>query len=227
MKLAAVGDLCCETGHVGYWRPRLAPVNTEADVLLLAGDLTRGGELGELDVLLQELQAVAIPIVAVLGDRDYEAGRARVILERLRRAGIATLEGGSTTIGSATVVGAVGVEGGFDATPPRRWSYAERQLMARLEHYLANVDPVQRVVLLHYAPIQPGSSTDDPDEIAALGSSCMAVAIDTAGAELVLHAHAADGRAEGRTAQGTPVFNIALPVLERLGYSRPYRIFDL
>ena len=227
MKLAAVGDLYCEVGHVGHWAPRLAPVNAEAELLLLAGDLTHGGELAELDVLLAELKGVTIPIVAVLGDRDYEAGRARVILERLRRTGIATLEGGSTTVGDVTVVGAVGVEGGFDAAPTRRWSYAERQLMARLEHYLADAAQSQRVVLLHYAPIHPGSPIQGADDVAALGSSSMAAAVDVTGADLALHAHVTEGMGEGRTAQDTPVFNVALPVLERLGFGTPYRVFDV
>ncbi len=228
MKVAAVGDLHCRVEQRGYWAPRLCTVNDEADVLLLTGDLTLNGGLDQLDVLLNELRAVTVPVVTVLGNHDYAAGRAFVFAERLRRAGIRNLEGAATTVGGVTFVGAMGVEGGFTDSPEkRRWSYAERQIMARLTHYLEAADDAARVVVLHYAPILQTLEGEARRLLPVLGSTALEVAIDTAGADLVLHGHAHFGTHAGTTRGGVPVYNVALPVLERSGYTKPYRIFEV
>jgi Icc-related predicted phosphoesterase len=228
MRLAAVGDLRCTRQDSGMWAPRLAGVNTVADVLLLAGDLTDSGTLEELAVLLGELRSVSIPIVTVLGDQDYAGGRARVFAETLRRAGVHHLEGASAHIGNVTFVGALGAEGGFSRTPKRRLSYAERQLAPRLRHYLSTAGETdRRVVLLHYAPIEATLQGEQPEHFHLLGSSTMADAIDDVGADLILHAHACHGAPEGQTTGGVPVYNVALSLLKRLGNQSPYRIFEL
>ncbi|HSH80706.1 MAG TPA: metallophosphoesterase [Herpetosiphonaceae bacterium] len=228
MKLAAVGDLHCRVEQSGYWAPRLRAVNDEADVLLLTGDLTLNGGLDQLDVLLGELRVVTVPVVTVLGNHDYASGRARVFGERLRRAGIRNLEGAATTVGDVTFVGAMGAEGGFTDSPEkRRWSYAEQQVMARLTHYLQAADGGPRVVVLHYAPILQTLEGEARRLLPVLGSTALEVAIDTAGADLVLHGHAHFGTHAGMTRGGVPVYNVALPVLQRAGYATPYRIFEV
>ncbi len=69
--MAAVGDL-----HVGADSPcplgaEPARVTDDADVLLLAGDLTRVGDPAEAEVLAGALAAVrGFPVVAVLGNHD-------------------------------------------------------------------------------------------------------------------------------------------------------------
>jgi predicted MPP superfamily phosphohydrolase len=51
-------------------------VNEQADFLLLCGDLTDYGLPEEADILVAELAAaVTIPVVAVLGNHDYESGQ--------------------------------------------------------------------------------------------------------------------------------------------------------
>ncbi len=228
MKLAAVGDLHCRVEQSGYWASRLRAVNDEADVLLLTGDLTLNGGLDQLDVLLGELRVVTVPVVTVLGNHDYASGRARVFGERLRRAGIRNLEGAATTVGDVTFVGAMGAEGGFTDSPEkRRWSYAEQQVMARLTHYLQAADGGPRVVVLHYAPILQTLEGEARRLLPVLGSTALEVAIDTAGADLVLHGHAHFGTHAGMTRGGVPVYNVALPVLQRAGYATPYRIFEV
>ena len=196
--------------------------------MLLAGDLTLNGGLDQLDVLLQELKAIHVPIITVLGNHDYAGGKAFLIAERLRRAGIQNLEGAATTLGDVTLVGAMGVEGGFAGVPAkRRWSYAERQIMARLQHYLSAPESRRRVVLLHYAPIEATIEGEPRRLFPVLGSTALEVAIDAVGADLVLHGHAHFGTHEGMTSSGTPVYNVALPVLERSGYQTAYRVFEI
>lgn len=226
MKLAATGDMRCSTADSGRWATRFAPVVDEADALLLAGNLTETGDPAELEVLIDELAALTIPVVAVLGAQDYDGGRAWLLSERLRRAGIACLEGAATVLDDVTIVGAMGVEGGFSRAPTRRWSYAERQIMGRLQHYLATATSRHRVVLLHHVPAAAMASGEDKADWPMLGSSALETAIDAAGADVVIHAHATQGAPEGRTARGVPIFNVSLPLLERLGYARPYRVLD-
>ncbi len=225
MRLAAMADLHCTAGDRGMWAPRVAPVNDVADALLLAGDLTAAGDMRELQVLLGELAVVRIPIVAVLGNHDYDGGRAFLFVEALRRAEIQNLEGAGTVLGEVAVAGGMGVEGGF--AKRRRWDIAERQFMARLEHYLADAGTARRVALLHYAPIV-GTLGDEPEDMyETLGSSAMEAAIDAAGADLVIHGHAHNGATEGHTRGGVPVYNVALPVLQRAGFTTPYRLFEV
>ena len=225
MRIAAVGDLHCSASQRAIWAPLIEPVNDEADVLLLAGDLTLCGELEELRVLLDELAVVQIPIVAVLGNHDFDSGRARVIGERLRRAGIHYIEAAGITAAGISVVGAVGGEGGFSRE--RRTTYGERQIKARLQHYLEVAAGMPRVVLLHYAPITGTLAGENPRLWPLLGSAALGEAIDAGGADMVLHGHAHYGCLEGKTDGGIPVFNVALPVLEREGYTRPYRVFEV
>lgn len=227
MRIAAVADIHCEIGDQGRWSSMLRPVNDEADLLLIAGDLTCSGDLRELAVLLDELRVITVPIVTVLGNHDYDGGRARVIAETLRRAGIDNLAGNAVEIGGVAFVGGVGVEGGFTTGTARRWSYAEQQFMTRLRHYLSASETMRRVAVLHYAPVSGTLQGEDEELFPLLGSSAMGTVIDEVGADLVIHGHAHHGVAESTTSSGVPVFNVSLPVLERAGYITPYRIFEV
>jgi 3',5'-cyclic AMP phosphodiesterase CpdA len=77
MRIAAVGDLHCTAASKGTLEPLLAAMRRDADALVLAGDLTDLGLPEEAHVLARELQAARPrPVVAVLGNHDYEAGAA-------------------------------------------------------------------------------------------------------------------------------------------------------
>ena len=85
VNVAAVGDV-----HVGLDSgPVLGDARElaeSADLLLLAGDLTRRGTPAEAEVLARELAAIdGIPIVAVLGNHDYESDDAEKIRAVSRR----------------------------------------------------------------------------------------------------------------------------------------------
>src|SRR4051812_31685192 len=76
MRIAAVGDLHCTKESAGKFRPMLAATEGRADVLLLCGDLTDYGTAEEAHVLARELSVVKLPTIAVLGNHDYESGKA-------------------------------------------------------------------------------------------------------------------------------------------------------
>jgi len=75
IRLAAVGDVHVGADSAGLYHPHWTRMSEQADVFLLAGDLTRHGEPEEAAVLAGELRDLRIPIVAVLGNHDYESDR--------------------------------------------------------------------------------------------------------------------------------------------------------
>jgi len=88
IRVAAVGDLHIGTDAFLDWRHAFAGVSSQADLLLLAGDLTQIGAPAEAKALLSALGPVTIPIVAVLGNHDYHSGCAAEIGAALRDRGV-------------------------------------------------------------------------------------------------------------------------------------------
>jgi Icc-related predicted phosphoesterase len=209
-------------------------VHTQADVLLLAGDLTTHGERGQAAVLARELEVVEVPIIAVLGNHDYHSDAEHEVREELERSGIIVLEGESATIsiGGTTlgVAGTKGFGGGFagsSLTPfgepeMKAFIYHTESLAAKLEENLTRLDADYRVALLHYSPIKETLSGERLEIFPFLGSYLLAEAADSAGADLILHGHAHHGQEKGVTARGIPVRNVALPVL-----NSAYAIYNL
>src|SRR5215207_146724 len=89
VRLAALGDLHFGKASPGTYLQLFAQVSDSADVLLLCGDLTDYGLPDEARQLVRDLHAaVRIPIVAVLGNHDYEGGHAEEIAEIICEAGV-------------------------------------------------------------------------------------------------------------------------------------------
>src|SRR3712207_6823296 len=93
VNLAAVGDLHCTRKSHGTLQPIFAQAAERADVLLLCGDLTDYGLPDEARVLAGELRGLNLPVVAVLGNHDYEAGREDEVRSILGEVGVQTLDG--------------------------------------------------------------------------------------------------------------------------------------
>jgi Icc-related predicted phosphoesterase len=72
-----------------------------------------------------------------------------------------------------------------------------------------------RVALLHYAPVRDTLQGEPLEIYPFLGSYLLAEAVDTAGADLILHGHAHRGTEWGSTPAGIPVRNVAQPVIRR------------
>ena len=75
VRLAAVGDVHCTKHSQGALLPIFASVAEQADVLVLCGDLCDYGLPEEAHILVRELSSVRVPIVAVLGNHDFESGQ--------------------------------------------------------------------------------------------------------------------------------------------------------
>ena len=115
VRIAAVGDLHYgRTTPPGSLQPLFSQINDSADILALCGDLTDYGLVDEARAFVKELiPTLKIPIVAVLGNHDFESGQQGEIVKVLADAGIATLDGETTEIEGIGFAGIKGFCGGF------------------------------------------------------------------------------------------------------------------
>jgi Icc-related predicted phosphoesterase len=232
--VAAVGDIHFGPDAAGTLRPHLAHLEERADLLLLAGDLTRVGAPEEARALADELAGIDVPMVAVLGNHDYhcdQAGEVGAILEGI---GITVLEGDSVVVpvnGSTVgVAGTKGFGGGFVGACGSEFGEPEmkafvahtRCLAERLEGALADLDSDVKVALLHYAPCPDTLLGERLEIYPFLGSFLLGEAVDRGGATLTLHGHAHRGTERGLTAAGRHVRNVAQPVI-----GHAYRLYCL
>src|SRR5262249_40973844 len=137
--------------------------NDSADVLLLCGDLTDHGLPDEAAGLARLLTGtVRVPIVAVLGNHDYHAGKATEVARILTDAGVIVLDGEAAEVlgvGFAGVKGFLGGFGGHTVEPGgedmvQQFVQESVNEALKLESALARLRRERRVAVLHYAPIQ-------------------------------------------------------------------------
>ena len=228
VRIAAAGDLHCRADDA-----RRAPTSLlglsemGVDAVILCGDLTAHGLPEEAAVLAGVCERVTIPVVAVLGNHDWHAGRHDELVATLRAAGITVLEGAHATLEARGIeigiAGAKGFVGGFARAhlpdfgePSLRALYRETTAeVEALERALQAIElcPV-RIVAMHYAPTSATIEGEPAGIWPLLGSERFAAPIAEHEPSLVLHGHAHAGRFEG--AIGTvPVYNVSVPVIER------------
>lgn len=226
VRFAVVGDIHVTKDSAGRLRPFFAQASEAADALLLCGDLTDYGTAEEAHVLADELASVSVPIVAVLGNHDYESGTPEVVTETLTKAGVRVLDGEACEIEGVGIAGAKGFAGGFGRGSLGAWGEAViKQFVQealheamKLEAALAKLRTPHRIALLHYAPVA-GTIEGEPREIFPfLGSSRLEEPLLRYPVDVVFHGHAHRGTLEGKTLNGVPVYNVAKPLLQR---SRP------
>lgn len=225
IRLAAVGDVHVGADSAGLYHSHWARMREQADVFLLAGDLTRHGEPEEAAVLAGELRDLGIPIVAVLGNHDYESDRQDEIRRLLEDAGVTVLEGESTVVEvdgtTVGIAGSKGFGGGFVGACASDFGEPEMKAFVRhtkaiagdLQRALAELDSEVRVALLHFSPVEDTLVGERLEIYPFLGSYLLAEAVDAVGADLVLHGHAHGGSEKGITAGSVPVRNVAQPVI--------------
>lgn len=236
LRLAAVGDIHCAKNSAGTLQPLFAQVDGLADVLVLCGDLTDYGLPEEAEILVRELATVKAPIVAVLGNHDYESGRQEELRQILCAAGIHLLDGDTIELQGIGFAGTKGFAGGFGRGTLGFWGeptvkqFVQEAIdeSLKLETALARLRTPQRIAVLHYAPIQ-ATVEGEPLEIwPFLGCSRLEEPLNRYPVDVVLHGHAHGGSAEGRTASGITVYNVALPLLQRVYPEQPpVRIIEI
>jgi len=236
MRIAATGDLHFGKASAGTFQPLLSQIATDADVLVLAGDLTDYGTPEEARTLVKELAAsVRIPIVAVLGNHDFEAGAEREIHQLLVDQGIFVLDGDTCEVQGVGFAGVKGFAGGFGRRALGPWGESiVKQFVheavnesLKLESALARLRTDKIIVLLHYAPIEATVEGEPREIFPYLGCSRLAEPLSRFAVTAVIHGHAHNGALEGRTASNVPVYNVAYPLMKRLAPERPFRLLEI
>lgn len=223
VRIAAVGDLHCTRTSHGSLQPLFTQVSSTANLLLLAGDLTDTGLPEEARVLARELAALRVPAVAVFGNHDHESGKQEEIREILATAGLTVLDGDTYEALGVGIAGVKGFAGGFGKYALGSWGEEVIKVFVReavneslkLEAALARLQSEQRIVLLHYSPIQQTVEGEPIEVFPFVGSSRLEEPISRFPVAAVFHAHAHHGRPEGVTKEHVPVYNVSMPLLAR------------
>ncbi|GAA1793714.1 metallophosphoesterase [Planosporangium flavigriseum] len=227
VRVAAVGDVHIDENVLGRFRPALQRIGDKADVLLLAGDLTRHGTGDEARSVVTEFGGLSVPVVAVLGNHDYHSDAQDEVTKILEDGGITVLERTGVVIDCfgirLGIAGAKGFGGGFAGRCGSEFGEPEMKAFIRhtrviseeLGAALNGLDCDVRVALTHYSPT-PETLLGEPLEIYPfLGSYLLGEVVDAVCPELAVHGHAHAGTERGVTPGGVHVRNVAHPVIKQ------------
>jgi Icc-related predicted phosphoesterase len=237
VRIAAVSDVHYGKTSQGMLVPLFSEITHQAQVLVIAGDLTDYGLPEEARALAKDLTAsVKIPVVAVLGNHDFESGQEGEVAKILSDAGVHMLDGDSVEIDGVGFAGIKGFAGGFGRGALGAWGEASIKQFVReavdealkLESALARLRTATRIAVLHYAPIRETVEGEPLEIYPWLGSSRLEEPLGRYHVHAVFHGHAHKGSPQGKTAQGIPVYNVALPVLKEHYPDRPsFRLLEV
>src|ERR671921_1591561 len=237
VRVAAVGDI--HLGGKGFDAPLqilFGQVSNYADVLALCGDLTDRGDPEEARLMAKALSTVSVPIVAVLGNHDYESGKVSEVSRILGDAGVRVLDGDAHGILGVGFAGAKGFAGGFGRGALGPWGEPLIKRFVRealdealkLETALSRLRTDRKVALLHYSPIAATVEGEPPEIYPYLGSSRLEEPLSRYPVDVVFHGHAHHGAIEGRTLGDVPVYNVSMMLLQENFPDRPaFRVVKL
>lgn len=231
VRIAATADLHIRTrDDLAYLRAAFSGIEHVADLLLIAGDLTELGLVAEMELIAEVLRDVPIPTFITLGNHDRRGMRRTALKKVLRGAGAIVLEGTGAiaTMPDGSKVGIAGVTGtggGFSSEPEEygrggRFARAvmvkSRRESARLRKVLRELrekSPDVLIVVSHFAPTASTLGNEPTLKYWMLGNAMLGQTIDAFDVDLVIHGHAHLGNEIGSTPAGTPVRNVALPIV--------------
>src|SRR5437764_2842478 len=235
MRVAATADLHFTPARFSALHDQLNRVRDEADVFVLAGDLTNYGRPDEMEPLLNVLVRLRLPIIAVLGNHDFESERQADLIRMMTQEGIKVLDGSAYERDGVGFAGTKGFVGGFGRGVLTAFGEAEIKTFVRagidealkLERAMSQLRTKKRVIILHYSPIAATVEGEAHEIYPFLGTSRLAEVIDRHGADLVLHGHAHNGKCDGKPSAGIPVHNVAITLLPSQNPPGLYRVFDV
>jgi Icc-related predicted phosphoesterase len=235
MRIAALADLHFSPQSYDRIRDAMTRLRDEADLLVLAGDLTNFGKPEEIESMLSSLMRIRIPIVAVLGNHDFECGKQTELAKMMTAEGVKVLDGSGYERDGVGFAGTKGFIGGFGRGVLTAFGEPEIKAIVqtavdetlKLERALSMLRTEKRIVVTHYSPILD-TVRGEPEQIYPyLGSGRLAEVIDRHQAMLAIHGHAHHGQLEGKTTAGVPVYNVAMQLLMARTPPAPYRLFDV
>jgi Icc-related predicted phosphoesterase len=237
MRIAATADVHYGKHSKGKLQELFTTVSREADVLLICGDLTDYGLPEEAELLAADIRAhLRIPVIAVLGNHDFESAQPNEVAKVLDEAGVEMLDGEAVEIDGVGFAGVCGFGGGFGRRMLNAWgeplikSFVQEAIdqALRLEQALAKLTTDRRVVLLHYSPIRGTVEGEPPEIFPFLGSTRLEEPLNRFRVSAAFHGHAHKGTPEAATSTGIPVFNVSHPLLQSQGADHPpYRLFEI
>src|SRR5437899_5423486 len=166
IRVAAAGDIHAGSAERDRVTEAFSRVEEQADLILLAGDLTQHGQVDEVCVVADACRELQVPVVAVLGNHDWQSDRPGDLTRALTEAGVVVLDRMHTILPvngvSVGIAGVKGFVGGFGqqwanfGEPFFREAYAETTKdVDGLERGLAAIEPCAvRIALLHYSPVE-------------------------------------------------------------------------
>jgi Icc-related predicted phosphoesterase len=237
VRLAALADLHCTRSSQGVFQRLFSEISASADVVAIGGDLTDYGLPEEAHVLAKEISSfIKIPVVAVLGNHDFESGKQDEVSRILSDVGVNMLSGDACEVRGVGFAGVRGFGGGFGryALAPwgeetvKRFVHEALDEALKLESALTRLRMRHAVVLMHYAPIRATVEGEPVEIYPFLGSSRLEEPLLRYPVSAVFHGHAHHGTFEGRLRDNTPVYNVALPLLRATFPERqPYFTLEL
>jgi uncharacterized protein len=236
LRVAAVGDIHVHQNSSEAIQNVIRNVWRDADVLALCGDLTHLGLPEEAERLAHELRECRIPVVAVLGNHDYQSGRVEDVKKILKAAKVSILEGTETfELDGVGFAGGKGFGGGFDKhmlTPfgedaIKHFVTEAVNESLQLEVALQSLRTDRVVVVLHYAPIAATVAGEPLEIFPFLGSSRLAETIDHFDVDAVFHGHAHHGTYSGVTTKGIPVYNCCYQLMQKLCPEKSYALVEV
>lgn len=234
MAIYTCGKTTGENGH-----RVLKNISNIADIFVICGDLTDTGDEMEAEVLAEELKSCKVPVVAVLGNHDYEKNRHKLIRQTMISNGVHVLDGEAVIIKGVGFAGVKGFGGGFDNHMLSMFGEGAMKAFVQeavdealhLDRALARLDQehgnIPKIAVMHYAPVKE-TIIGEPEVIwPFLGSSRLSEPLNRRNVVAAFHGHAHAGVLEGHTSSGIRVFNVARPILQKAGYECGFYVFEI
>ena len=234
--IAAIGDM-----HVGKHpisETIFQSISQKADILLIVGDLTHRGLPEQLKECLKLLKNISIPLVAVLGNHDYDGDKDTEIVQLLEKNRVRVLQGDVTTYTiQGITIGITGTKGHGGGFAPHRgvirgekstkmYMQEEEEETRKLRKGLKKLQKMEldvRIALLHYAPYRETIVGEPPELSLFLGSSRFADELRQYPVDLVVHGHAHHGTGRLiKTREGIFACNVA-----RMLHQEQYALFSI
>ena len=192
-------------------------VNKDAELLIIGGDMNNGKD-EEVDLFLELISDVSIPIVVIFGNHDCDSGDLERIKEKLRSNPLIKILDGEYTEFSLKgkvfgIAGAKGYGGGF--SPYRmanRGELATKDFLAEEEREVKKLQtalqkmeeakPDYSVVVTHWAAYEETIEGEPKELYLVLGSSKLGDAITEAEPNLAISGHAHHGSSGIKKARG-------------------------
>jgi Icc-related predicted phosphoesterase len=239
IRIAAVGDIHVRETDKGKWVEYFKEASKQADIMVICGDLTDTGDESEAQILAEELRSCTIPVVAVLGNHDFEKGRHKLIRQIVQKENVHVLDGEAVVVGNIGFAGVKGFGGGFDNHMLSMFGEGAMKAFVqeavdealRLDRALARLDAEyhcdKKVAIMHYSPIKE-TVVGEPEVIwPFLGSSRLAEPLNRRDVAVAFHGHAHVGKLEGTTSNNVKVFNVSKPILLSAGFKCPFFVYEI